>query len=412
MHRKNHFTDKDFSKEESKSYLIGTLPLDVSTEETTLDDAVGFGLMQVQLIALIDQWDQSTKPCYELQQVIQQRINMFDEMKKQTSEETSTLSRRQAIAAIAMLPVSLLQSLQQTQQSTVLPEELLPQCAASITACWDLTNGTEMSLIGQVLSIYHPKLVKLAQQHSKCQSQIADLVAQGFLLNSLVALDQLNLPAMEEYSKLAVQYSQLAENYNLQAVALKQQATMFLVAKNPGHALQIYQRTLPFIKQISPLLRSRVYQGLASASARCGRDKEDAKRYLGLAYDTFPDDFENDPSFLYADSGLSVLHMYAGLTYLDLDQPEDAWDSFAQVDGLQPKIAIGEFTQLEFLNLQTRTAIAMRDQERSCKHLEAAVKLANTLDCSYGHTEAYDNYQHMRLVWHGDSQIKDLVDLF
>jgi hypothetical protein len=61
--------------------------------------------------------------------------------------------------------------------------------------------------------------------------------------------------------------------------------------------------------------------------------------------------------------------MYAGLTHLDLDQPEDAWDALAQVDGLQPKIAIGKFTQLEFLNLQTRAAIAMGDQERSRTYL-------------------------------------------
>jgi hypothetical protein len=139
---------------------------------------------------------------------------------------------------------------------------------------------------------------------------------------------------------------------------------MALIAKNPAQALQVYQKALPFVKNISPLLRSRVYQGLASAAARCGQEKE-AERYLGLAHDTFPHDFENDPSFLYADSGLSVLHMYAGLTYLDLDQPENAWNALVQVDGLQPKIAIGEFTQLEFLNLQTRTAVAMGDQERS-----------------------------------------------
>jgi tetratricopeptide (TPR) repeat protein len=217
---------------------------------------------------------------------------------------------------------------------------------------------------------------------------------------------------MEQLSKLAVEYSKLAGNQSLEAAAIKQQATMALIAKNPAQALQLYQKAVLLIESIPPLLRSRVYQGLASAAARCGLKKEEVLRYLGLAYDTFPSDFESDPSFLYADSGLSVLHMYAGLTYLDLDEPEDAWDAFAQVDGLQPKIAIGEFTQLEFLNLQTKAAVAMGDQERSRTYLEASIKLAHTLDSRYGYTEAYDNYQHMRLVWRGDPQVKTLAELF
>ena len=324
---------------------------------------------------------------------------------------------KQIVAAIGMAGVAprILanqEPWEQLSSSSSIDEGALRHFEELTQVCWHLTNGTEISVIEQVLPTYHPKLVTLAQQHSKHQIVAADLAAQGYLLNGLVALDQLNLPAMEKYSQLAVQYSQLAGNYNLQTAALKQQATMALIAKDPTQALHFYQKALPFIKHVSPLLRSRVYQGLASASARSGQEKEDAERYLGLAYDTFPADFENDPSFLYADSGLSVLHMYAGLTYLDLDQPEAAWDALAHVDGLHPTIAIGEFTQLEFLNLQTRVATAMGDQDRSRTYLEAAVKLANRLGSRYGRSEAYDNYQQMRLVWRGDQRVKALADLF
>ena len=126
VHRKDHFTSRDFSKEESNFDLIDTVPLEVSRAETTLDDAA-FRLMQIQLIASIYQWDLSAKTYYELQQLIEQRINMFGEKEKQISEETSTLSRRQAMAVLAMLPVALLESLQQARRATVIPEELLPQ---------------------------------------------------------------------------------------------------------------------------------------------------------------------------------------------------------------------------------------------------------------------------------------------
>jgi len=38
--------------------------------------------------------------------------------------------------------------------------------------------------------------------------------------------------------------------------------------------------------------------------------------------------------------------------------------------------------------------------------------IENILRSRYGRSEAYDNYQQMRLVWRGDSCVKDLADLF
>ena len=136
-------------------------------------------------------------------------------------------------------------------------------------------------------------------------------------------------------------------------------------------ALQTYQNTLPFIDHVSPLLHNRIYQGLVSTSARCGQEK-DALHYLGLARDIFLCDFLNDPSYSFADRGVSVLHMYEGLTFLDLNKPQDAWDAFAKGDGLAPKIPIGAFTRLEFLNLQAKSAVALRDIELCESYLGTA----------------------------------------
>ena len=284
--------------------------------------------------------------------------------------------------------------------------------------CWHLTNGSELALIEHVLPTYLPQLTELAHQPSKHQATVLELTTQGYLLGGLVALDQFNLPEMGRYSQLAVQhgerFSELSHDYNLQAAALKQQATMFLISKNTAQALLTYEKTLPFINQVSPLLRSRVYQGLAGAYARRGREKE-ALYYIGKAQEAFPDLFEKDPTFLYADSGLSVLHMYEGLMYLDLDQPENAWNAFTQVideEALQPKIAIGELTHLEFINLLGKAAVALRDQDRSRSYVKAAVDRAKALDSKWGHEEAWDVYQQAKLVWPGDSQIKGLAEHF
>jgi DNA-binding XRE family transcriptional regulator len=278
-------------------------------------------------------------------------------------------------------------------------------------ACWHITNGTEIAVIGRVLPSYLPQLSTIARTPSKNQNLAAHLTAQGYLLAGLVALDQMNTNAMERYSSLAVQYSQTAKDHNLENAAIKQQATMHLIAKNPAKALRTYQQSLPFINEVTPLLRSRAYQGLASAAARCGREEE-AGRYMGLAYDTFPDDFERDPAFLYADSGLSVLYMYDGLTKLDLDQPQAALEAFNKVDGLNPKISIGESTRLEFINLQAKAATSMRDREASSIYIEAAIEQTRALDSPWGRSEAWEVYQQMKVVWPGDPKIKALAELF
>jgi transcriptional regulator with XRE-family HTH domain len=284
--------------------------------------------------------------------------------------------------------------------------------------CWHITNGSEMAVVGQVLPTFLPKLASLTHQSSKNLPTIAELTAQGYLLAGLVALDQFNLPAMDVYSQLAVQhgqqYSELSHDYNLLAAALKQQATMYLIAKNPSQALATYEKTLPFIHQVSPLLRSRIYQGLAGACARCGHEQE-ALRYIGNAQETFPDRFEEDPSFLYADSGLSVLFMYDGLMHLDLGQPELAWNAFSNVidgESLQPKITIGELTHLEFINLLAKTAVASHDQERSRTYIEAAVSRSKVLNSQWGRSEAWDVYQTMRIVWPSDTKVRTLAEHF
>jgi len=53
---------------------------------------------------------------------------------------------------------------------------------------------------------------------------------------------------------------------------------------------------------------------------------------------TSAEDPENDPSFSYAVYTPSVLYLYDGLTYMDIDQPQQAWDILAKVDGLHPNL--------------------------------------------------------------------------
>ncbi len=104
--------------------------------------------------------------------------------------------------------------------------------------------------------------------------------------------------------------------------------------------------------------------------------------------------------------------MYEGLTFMDLNNPKDAWDAFAKVDGLAPKIPIGEFTRLEFLNLQAKSAVALRDIELCESYLSAAVQTATNLNSQYRNGDAFDVYRSMQLLWPGEQRVKTLGKLF
>jgi hypothetical protein len=158
---------------------------------------------------------------------------MFDAMKPQYPVGEYTLSRRQALVAIAALPTVLLSVVYQRQQSTIVVGEFLSRCAASIVACWHLINGRELGAVEQVLPQYVPTLMTLAQQPSPHQPSAARLVAQADDLQGILALHRNNLIAMEYYYREGVTYSRLAGDRNLYVYALHT-TSWFSVSGDPS----------------------------------------------------------------------------------------------------------------------------------------------------------------------------------
>jgi transcriptional regulator with XRE-family HTH domain len=277
--------------------------------------------------------------------------------------------------------------------------------------CWHLSNDNEVEAAARILPRYLPHLVALAHQPSGHQRRAAHLAAQGYILAAEIELA--NIYAMKAYCQQAVLYSQIAQSVDIQAAALKQQATIFLVDKRTEQSLQKYQEALPLVMQVSPLLRARVYLGLASAYARQGQQyKQDALRYLALAGESFPQHPESDPSYLYTVCSLPVLHLYEALTYTDLQQPEEAWAALMEVDGIQPKMHVTESARIEFLNLQAKTAASRKDLEASRTYLQAGVEAASKSGHELWVNEAFDVYQYMYTVWPNEPRVKSLAGLF
>jgi DNA-binding XRE family transcriptional regulator len=279
----------------------------------------------------------------------------------------------------------------------------------TIDSCWHLSNDSKIAEVEQILPLYLPHLVAFAHQPSKQQQRAAHLASQGYILAA--EIDRGNIHAMKAYCQQAVLYSQVAENADIQVAALKQQATIYLVGRDPTTALLKYQEALSLINHVSPLLRSRVYLGLASASARCKR-KQDAVRYLGLALESFPKRPEQDPNYLYTVYSEPVLHFYEALTYTDLDQPKDAWKVLSAVDGLHSKMPMPTSIWIELLNLRAKTAAALGDMELSTSSLRASVQASSQQGYNLWLSEAYDIYQEIEGRWPHEPKIEALSDLF
>jgi hypothetical protein len=178
--------------------------------------------------------------------------------------------------------------------------------------------------------------------------------------------------------------------------------------------LQAYQEAFRYINEISPLLRSRLYVQAATVLVQ-HQHEEDAKRYISLAYESFPTHPKDDMSYLFADYGRSSLSLWAGLTWLELDNPKEAWETFAQVGGLQPTLIASERNRIEIINHQAETAIALGDQELFKAYLKEGLVGAKRLRSEKRRREVWDNYEQAKRTWHNDKGIlllrKDLMDI-
>lgn len=289
-----------------------------------------------------------------------------------------------------------------------LDEPTLGYLEKLIASYWQMSNESQTRVVEQNLPLYLPKLTALAHQSSKYQPRAAHIASQGYILAAEV--DRSNVGAMKAYAQQGVLYSQIANDPNIQAAALKQQATMFLVDKAPDLALHKYVEALPLVENVSPLLRSRLYLGLASAYARCGdMHKQEAQRYLGLARDGFPEHPESDPNYLYTVCSRPVLYLYEALTYTDLHQPGDAWQALEMVDGVHPKMPVPESTRIEIINLQAKTAAAQGNMEQSISYWLAGIDAASAEGYSVWQEEAVDVYNYLGERWPNEQQVKALA---
>ncbi|MGH2510387.1 MAG: hypothetical protein ACRDHZ_23675, partial [Ktedonobacteraceae bacterium] len=334
---------------------------------------------------------------------------MFDPTKRQTLEALLA-----AVSVALVKPQGLLQTelwkplLAPTTDVIKANPEIMQGLHSLIDACWQFSRGTELALAEQLLSACMSRVVPLAQQTSPYQQEAINLAAQGFHLSGILAFHRTNLQARDLYYKQAVQYSRLSRNHSLLITSLRSSGNGYFYSDQYPQALHAYREALLYVKDVSPLQQACVYMSLAVGYAHIGQH-QNALTYLGLAHDTFPDHPETDPGFSFAEFDLSQMILWEGVTHTQLGQTQQAIDTFRRIE--QPDMATSERLRIEIINQQAKTAIFAGDVEQGAAYVETGLMGAKALGSQRRYSEAYENFQQMRLLWPQEQRVTELGEL-
>lgn len=329
------------------------------------------------------------------------------------------LSRRNILAMMLGLPLSLLPSTLSEGISIPMTEEVLSACSMATSVCWNLMNVREFGEVASILAIYLPALEMAAQKYSRYQERAADITSQCYRLKGILALHFINLKAREAYCEQAKYYSRIARNVSLEVAALTSLASTFYYHKEPIKAAYSYREALSHQKEITPLQLARLHAELAVVSAQLGQEQE-ALSYQSIAHRIYPEHPEQDLSFFYAEFSPASAILEEGLVYLALTShypnrryAQRAWNAFVQIESLQSQAIVPERIFYEILNHQAEVALALRDRELFCSLMQRAIPGARHLNSQQRRQEAitiYNDASHN--VWPHELQVRELKDLF
>jgi transcriptional regulator with XRE-family HTH domain len=335
---------------------------------------------------------------------------MFDPTKRRTLETLLATLNMAMVTTQGFLPSEVVKHMLEPETDLARINEMTIQGYAKLMeACWQLSRGNELALAEKLLPECMTKLVPLAQRSSKYKQAVANLVAQGFRLYGILALHRNDLQARNIYCNQAVQYSKVSEDRSLLISSLKGLAQSYHDSNQHLQAIKTYLDSLQYGKSASPLLKARLYMGLAASYAYIDQ-QQDSLNYLGLALDTFPDHPETDPGFRYTDCDSWMMILLEGMIRSKLGQTNQALDTFKRIE--QPTTGVPERVRIEILNQNAKTAIFAGDLEQGLSYIEAGVIGAKILGSQKRYNEAYDNYRQMTLLWPMEKRVKELGELF
>jgi tetratricopeptide (TPR) repeat protein len=338
-------------------------------------------------------------------------------------ENKDTLSRREAVRFLAMVPVALYKLSAFGASSSHPVEDILIKCAAGITACEQLGKGLaeDITIAFSSLSAYLPTLTAIVKESSAHRKEAARQVAQCLFLKATLSLHKEGPKRAAMYMEQAARFGKESQDLPLQLGILKRLAWIYACDKQRNLALEKVLEAQHLLKKaktpVSPLVKCRLLCGVAKFQALNGRD-DDAFVALSDAHNAYPGDKKNDSHADYrADYNFSTLMMDDGLTYYHAGQYTQAFASFSQVidpDTLLSKTEpSSERVRCEIINYATLASLKLpqKDMPRSINLWKTGIQSAIALQSEQRFAEAMSAYDIMEAVWTGERRITELRPL-
>lgn len=330
-------------------------------------------------------------------------------------DKAGGISRRQALTVLLGASGT---ALCVPAASSFLPAagEIIAFCAANIATCSQLGKGSRQDLLTAhgLVGSYLPTLASLARQLSPYQKSAADQAAIGYRLQAILSYHVENLAIADEYAKLAVFYSRIAEDPNILVSSLVKRAMIAYYAHRREEALTFCQEASSYLPQVTSRVRSYLYRVQAACLAQLGQDKE-ALVSLDLAYEHFYNPSPYEVSSLYVAGDEFELFLWDGITRSHLiNQRDIAISLLKKVDPLK-NTALPDRVRTGFLNnlvfAMLRLPAQQRDMEECTTFWAEAITQARELRSELRYQEALRGYDEMLVAFPGEQSIMELRTL-
>lgn len=292
-------------------------------------------------------------------------------------------------------------------------EETVSKANIAIAHCWEQYYTGNTFLVEQFLPALLSQLVPLfplsQSQHKK---DLAGIISQAYQLLCDLATDQENFGIALTYGKQALLYAEQAEEANIQVTASIRLANFYFHRKQSLYSLRAYKQALPLINHATPLLRGRVYAGLAEVLAMRNQQQE-ALTYMGLAHEHYPEHPEFDPAYYYTHFSRYGLFVFGeGQTRLSLNQPKEAQESFSYAEKNLLLLETEPLSHVDILYYQTASSVMLEVLEESYNQIQVAVTLAKKASSRLYYNKILAIYQEMQKKWPHERQVIELEELF
>ncbi len=276
-----------------------------------------------------------------------------------------------------------------------------------ISHCWQMYYSDGPLFIEPFLQAFLFQIKPLSHhpEYSSTVSQVYQLLAD-------IAIDQENYGSALKFREQALLYARESGDHNLEVTALIRLANMYFHRKQTLYSLRSYQQALPLLKEASPLLRGRVYVGLAEVLAMRG-EREDALKYMGLAYESYPEHPEQDPTYYYTHFSRYDLYVFGdSQTRLFLDQPKEAQKSLSVARRELPSLNTELRSQVDLLYYQLSSSVKLGSLEEGSIYLQAALTRAKKANSWLYYNKILAVYQEMQQKWPREKSVQELDELF